>query len=94
MATIIGTGRIDRPDLLTPELVKAENAALIELGRIGAVDAAFMHEGRTEFTLLLTVDSIEAAAGVLQQLPLVSGGQLRMTYAVVEPLLTPAWSSR
>ncbi|MGW2092288.1 hypothetical protein [Promicromonospora sukumoe] len=84
MAMVIATGRIDRPDLLTAEMVTSENAALAELGRTGAVDAAYLHEGRTEVTIMLSADDAESAAAVLEQLPLVAGKQMRVRFAVVQ----------
>jgi hypothetical protein len=83
MATMIATGRIDRPDLLTPDMVAAENTALAELGRTGAVDAAYLREGRTEVTIMLSADGAESAAAILEQLPLVAGKQMVMQYAPV-----------
>ena len=84
MAMMIATGRIDRPDLVTAEMVAAENTALAELGRTGAVDAAYLHEGRTEVTIMLSADDAESAAAVLEQLPLVAGKQMRVHYALVQ----------
>ncbi|MFB2597113.1 hypothetical protein ACEXQE_04900 [Herbiconiux sp. P17] len=94
MATIIATGRIIRPDLLTPALVDLENAALAELGRVGAVDAAYLHEGRTEVTLVIDADDTTAAAAVLEKLPFVAGKQMVMRYTTAQRLLTPEWTRR
>ena len=84
MAMVIATGRIDRPDLLPAELVTAESAALAELGRTGVVDAAYLHEGRTGVTIVLGADDAEAAAAILERLPLVAGGQMQVHYAPVQ----------
>jgi hypothetical protein len=83
MAMVIATGRIERPDLIPAEMVTAENTALAELGRTGAVDAAYLHEGRAEVTIVLSADDVESAAAVLEQLPLVAGKQMRVHYASV-----------
>lgn len=84
MTMVIATGRIDRPDLLTAEMVTAENVALAEMGRTGAVEAAYLHEGRTEVTIVMNADDAESAAAILEQLPLVAGKQMRVHYASIQ----------
>jgi len=94
MATIIATGNIERPDLLTPQLAEIENAALAELARDGVVQAAYVHDGRHTVTLILEAVSVTSAESQLAQLPFVRAGQMTVEYAIGKKLLSPEWTRR